>query len=407
MPSLFNRNQTGSEAAPPEKHKVPPPPPPPPPAPPTLPLSPALEQAAKDFKKLFTDNNAAYHLIGGQGAVTRAMREVLVPKVWAMSADALKNELVSLIQGNGATTMKAALMHSEVRLGQKTKESLPASDPDSWKLAGVLRTKSIVNTTRTYKETTATARRLLEDPAVSAADRALALEVLDDKTATGAWSWATLDTWMAAPLGPVTFDKVSLPRLLALFLNGTVQCAPIAGATARKLLKVRGVADSAVPAFGGATLTGVTQKDSRSTPINLILNYNPTQLANVMNSVRTVLSVTNANAGYLVAGCLSGEKWEEKEHPALEHFIMLFAADNDAALFWDPAASAATHIREFGDRLGPGIGLLYYDHADPAKPKWSTGVDFTDLFTLEGRSGDHLAHRTRHRYQIQTVAKPS
>ena len=105
MPSLTNRNQTGSAAAPPGPGDAQPPVAAPPPAPPTLPLSAALEQAAKDFKKLFTDNNAAYHLTGGQGAVTKAMREALVAQVWAMNADRLKNELVDLIQGGGSSTM--------------------------------------------------------------------------------------------------------------------------------------------------------------------------------------------------------------------------------------------------------------------------------------------------------------
>jgi hypothetical protein len=287
-----------------------------------------------------------------------------------------------------------------VRLGEATRKSVPPTHPDASKLAGVLRSESIVNTTRTYRESTATARRLLDEPAVSPADRTLALEVLDDKTANGNWSWMTINNWMAAPLGPVTFDKLSLPRLLALALNATVQCAPIATATAKKLLKARGIAATAVPSFSPTSLTGVAQKDSRSTTTNLILNYNPAQLNTVMTSVRSTLGV-----GYLIAGCLSGEKFEADEHPFPEHFIMLFAADNDSVLFWDPAASA-THIYEFGDRLGSAIGILYNDHADPAKPKFTTGEDFADLSTLDGRSGDHLKHPTRHRYQIATLAKP-
>lgn len=408
MPSLTNRNQTGSTASLPDPATTPPPP-----APggaaagPTLPLPTALENAAKDFKKLFTDNGASYHLLGGQGALTSVMREKLVAKVWAMSADVLKNELVDLIQGNGYRTMRNALLHSEVRLGEATRKSLPPTDPDSSKLAGVLRTNSIVNTTRTYRETTATARRLMADPAVSAADRAVATEVLDDKAANGQWSWNTLGNWMAAPgLGPVTFDKFSLPRLLALYLNATVQCAPMASSTARKLFRTRGVSPSTVPAFPGRAFAvaigkGVLRKqdkDDRSTDANLILRYNAAQLDAAVQSARAVLAT-----GYLVAGCLSGMVWDFNDHPFPEHYILLFAADGDVMLFWDPDAGS-TNIAEFGNRLGSNIGLLFYDHSDPAKPTLSTGVDFSDLSSLSG--GDHAAHRRRHRYQIATLAKP-
>jgi hypothetical protein len=413
MPSLINRNPAGSSTPPPGSGDATPPASPPV-AVPTLPLPPELETAASAFKKLFIDNNAKYHLEGGQGALTREMRRVLVDKVWAMGADSLKNELVDLLQGSGQSTMRASLFHSEVRLSQPEIERLKKDDPshpDASKLAGVLKSNSIVNTTRTYRETTATARRLMADPSVSAADRTLAADVLDDKSATGNWAFNTLGNWMSKPtLGPVVFDKMSLPRVLALALNSTVQCAPIAGSTALKLYRTRAVTPASAPAFTAQTFVMKASKkklrsqdvDERSTDNNVMLRYNPAQLANAMQQARILLAPTLPSAGYLSAGCLSGFKWEYDDHPFPEHFILIFAAHNDTFLFWDPDATS-TDITEFGNRLGINIGLLYYDQSDPAKPTLSTGVDFADLSTLSG--GDHATHRRRHRYQIATLSK--
>jgi hypothetical protein len=245
-------------------------------------------------------------------------------------------------------------------------------------------------------------------PSMSAADRAIAIEVLDDKSANGEWTWNTLRKWMDAPtLGPVIFDKLSLPRVLGLALNSTVQCAPIASSTARKLYATRPPSADPIPPFVGYTFAMKASKDSlrpqdtdtvRSQAAgNLILRWNPAQLDAAVQSARTLIPKR-----YLVAGCLSGFKWDFDEHPFPEHYILIFAVQDDTMLFWDPDATS-THITEFGERLGINIGLLYYDHSDPAKPTFSTGVDFTDLSTLSG--GDHLAHRRRHRYQIATLAK--
>jgi len=413
MPSLINRNPVGSSTAAPGAGNATPPASPPV-AVPTLPLPPELESAAAAFKKLFIDNNAKYHLEGGQGALTREMRRLLVDKVWSMGADSLKNELVDLLQGSGQSAMRRSLFHSEVRLSQAEVERLKIDDPshpDASKLAGVLKSNSIVNTTRTYRETTATARRLMADPSVSAADRTLAVDILDDKSASGNWSFNTLANWMSRPtLGPVVFDKMSLPRVLALALNSTVQCAPIAGATAMKLYRTRGTTPASAPAFTARTFAMAASKkslrpqdvDDRSTSNNLMLRYNPAQLASAMQEARTLLAPTLSSAGYLSAGCLSGFKWEYDEHPFPEHFILIFAAYNNTLLFWDPDATS-TDITEFGNRLGINIGLLYYDQSDPAKPTLSTGVDFVDLSTLSG--GDHATHQRRHRYQISALSK--
>jgi hypothetical protein len=416
LPSLFNRNQANS-STPPAGSNTANPPGSAPPAVPTLPLSPELENAAGAFKKLFIDNNAKYHLEGGQGAVYREMRRLLVEKVWAMKTDSLKTELVSLLQGDGFTMMRAELFHSEVRLSLESINKLKKDDPghpDTTKVPGVLQSNSIVNTTRTYRDTTARARSLMADPAVSAPDRQLATEILDDKSANGNWSWNTTASWMAVPkLAPVVFDKISLPRVLALAINASVQCAPIAASTAQKLYRTRGVAIASVPPFAAQTFCTKASEfklrpqdvDDRSTDRNLILRYNPTQLDNAMQAARTLLAPATPSSGYLSAGCLSGFTWEatgKDRHPFPEHFILIFAAHNDCMLFWDPDASS-TYITEFGNRLGINIGLLYYDHSNPARPTLSTGVDFADLSTLSG--GDHDAHRRRHRYQISQLVR--
>jgi hypothetical protein len=409
MPSLSNRNQTKS----PKNSSTPPTPPPPGPPPvPAPPLVPGLIAKAAEFRQLFIANGAEHHLMGGQFAVRRALRAALIEKVWAMKADLLKRELVNLIQGQSHDIMAFALLHSEVRLSDE--ESKDPSNPDHKRMAGVLKLNAIVNTTKIYKETTAYARTLLDKPAVpgtpavSGPDRALALEVLDDKTATGAWSWNTTQKWLAAPgLVPFSFDKLSLPRALALYMNATVQCAPVAGATAKKLLSTRAVAASEVAAFSGATLSSV--QDSDKNKPDLVLQFSATQLGSVIPKVRHVLQGDPGGplkSGYLVAGVLSGYTWDWKYpefHPKIEHYILLFAAEGDQFLFWDPAVGD-TNIAGLERQLGLAIGILYYDHADPAKSRLSTGIDSGDLSNLVG--GDHRAFPHRHRYQIQTLAKP-
>ena len=313
MPSLSNRNQTKS---PKNSSTSPTPPPPGPPPVPAPPLVPGLIAKAAAFRQLFIANGAEHHLLGGQFAVRRALRAALIEKVWAMKAHVLKLELVNLIQGQSHDIMARALLHSEVRLSDT--ESKDPSNPDHTRMAGVLKLNAIVNTTKIYKETTAYARELIDKPAgpgrpaVSGPDRALALEVLDDKTATGAWSWDRTQKWFKAPgLEPFSFDKLSLPRALALYMNGTVQCAAVADATAKKLLFTRGVAAKDVAAFSNATLSSV--QDSEQNKPDLVLKFSATQLASVLPKVSHVLQGDSAGpltSGYLVGGVLSGYTWD-------------------------------------------------------------------------------------------------
>src|SRR5689334_18986321 len=100
MSSLKKRNQIGNATPPPG----PPPSPPSAPAPGggtpvvTLPLPTALEHAAGDFKKLFDDNGASYHRLGGQFALLNVMSSELRGKIFGVVAEALKNELLVLMR---------------------------------------------------------------------------------------------------------------------------------------------------------------------------------------------------------------------------------------------------------------------------------------------------------------------
>lgn len=437
MSSLVRRIQALFATKPPESQTAEPSGPATPTVP-ALPLSSNLENLAKSFKQQFIANNAKYHLEGGQIAPNMEMARQLVAKVDAIKAmsagdgvDELKKALRDLLQGAGQSEMRKALKGDAVRWGDndiyRDLKKRDPGHPDFKKPLGVLRTFSIVNTTTTYRETTAAARRLLTRATLSDADRKFVTEMLDDKSANGDWSYNYLIKWMSDPLGPLDVtEKMSLPRVLALFLNGTVQCAPMAAATARKLYKSRGITSASTPAFPTRIFAEQPDKKvpklrpkdedtdpGRSTKGNLILRYNPAQLESAMQAARSLLAngdpAHDAHAGYLVAGCLSGFQWEnvltvgeKRAQPFPEHYILIFAADNDTLLFWDPD-TYSTNITEFGERLGVNIGLLYYDHSDPAKPTLSTGVDFADLSTLNG--GEHKAHFRRHRYQVADLVK--
>src|SRR5262249_32658466 len=345
----------------------------------------------------------------------------------------LKKELVSLLQGDGFKSMHQGLFDAGVRVISDPNRKPP--DPDAGKEAGVMKSRSIVNTTQIYRDTIAHARELMAKSA--AADRQLASDILDDTSGNGNWSYATTDAWLRAPaFAPAVFPKMSLPRVLALSMNATVQCAPLVNSTARMLYRARNVVMKDVPAFTPRYFCQqVSDKikelrpqdiDSRSTKdktkagnvidTDLILRYDPTSLDKAVQAARTLLvppallAPGSPPSGYLSAGCLSGYRWENPRnmgglrgsHPFPEHYILIFAAFGDSMLFWDPDARV-TQITEFGDSLGVNIGLLYYDHSDPARPTLSTGVDFADLTTLD--SGDHKNHQRRHRYQVAWLTR--
>jgi hypothetical protein len=367
----------------------------------TFPLPAQLEASAQAFKDVFDTNNATYHRMQGQFAVVGAMQEVLRGVIFGINNTALREELLDLMRGSGWSGLSNALRSSNVRVGQTYQNGLPAGHPDKSKPMGVLRSTSIVNITQAYKDATATARQLIADTSVPPADRAAAKQILDDVSGTGQWAYNAVNQWLGAPrIGPMLFDKVSLPRQAALFLNSLVMCGSAAQFTAKQLLNTRGIPPQSLPAFPFTTLTGLSEKDSRSTTENLMLNYEPARLQNAMQAATSIL----AAGGYLVAGCLSGKVYEAAKHPFPEHYILLFAVSGAQFLFWDPDVSV-TNIQALGMRLGPAIGVLFYNTADPSKPKLSTGLDFADLSAV-APDGHHVDHPVRHRYQIVTLEKP-
>ena len=367
----------------------------------TFPLPPALETAAQAFKQLFTDNGSEYHLLGGQFALVRAMRAALKTRIYDINDTALREALLALVEGDGWGDLSGALRSAGVRIGQAYQNGLPAGHPDKTKPLGVLRSGSTVTGTTAYTSATTSARAKMNAAQVSAADKAVATAVLNDSTANGAWAYGRVNQWLGQPkLAAATFDKVSLPRQCALFLDSLVMCGSASQFTAKQLLKTRNVAAQSLPAFTPVTLTNLNAKDDRSTTTNLMLNYTPSQLQTVVAAARTLLS----GGGYLVAGCLSGRKYEAGEHPFPEHYILLFAADDNTFLFWDPDVSV-TDIAELSGKLGPAIGVLFYDNSDAARPKLSTGLNFNDLSNVD-ISGHHTKHPKRHRYQIVTLQKP-
>jgi hypothetical protein len=367
---------------------------------------------AQAFRKLFTDNQASYHLESGQFAVFEAFRQHFKSKIYDIDNSSLRNELLALSdkqsysQTDGWPVLSSELQSSDVRVGQKYKDSLPATDSDKSKPTGCLRSRAIVNQTTAYKKATARARQLMADSSVSAADRTLAATLLDDVSGTGEWAATVTYAWLGgSSLGALSFDKTSLPRQCALYLFALVGCGSTAESTARKLMKAK-PATGSIPPLPTMTLTTLSQKDKRSTEAdkarsikgNLILTYASTQLQTSITAAIQVL----AAGGYLNAGCLSGID-HESDHPPIEHYILIFANKDKQFLFWDPDTSA-TNIRSAASQLGPAIGILTYDTTDPSQPTFSTGTDFEDLKNVDP-SGNHERNPQRHRYQIMTLAK--
>jgi hypothetical protein len=379
----------------------PPPPPKPPPPPDPLPIADELTAAAKAFRDLFDTNNATYHLLGGQFSVPDVMREQLRGKIFGIQDSALLEELLNLIRGSSWDTLTEALRSAPVRISQAYQKALPAGDVDKSKPIGAVKSKQTVGTTQAYRAATAHARELMAG--VSAADKTLAREVLDDNTATGDWAYGAVNQWLNKPtIGPHTFDKVSLPRQAAVWVNSLVMCGDTAEKTAGKLLNTRvntqGFDPASLPAFAKTTLSGLTQTDSRSTEHNLMLAYQSAPLQAAMDKATALLTA----GGYLVAGCLSGKEYQKGQHPFPEHYILLFAAQGNRYLYWDPDTTT-TDIDDLRTKLRPAIGILVHDTSDPAHPTFTTGFDFADLSTINGDY--HTAHPKRHRYQVATLEK--
>ena len=366
------------------------------------PLSLKLVKAAKDFKQIFRDNQAEFHVLGGQFALVDSMGDALRGMIATVSDTPLRTALLALVGGDGWDALSEGLGSAGgIRNSKPYRDALPDGHPDKPKPYGVLRSASTVMAAAVYTTTTANARQLMNAADVSAADKALATAILTDHTANGDWAYGQVNQWLGqTKLGPAIFDKSSLPRYYALYLDSLIMCGSAAQFTAKQLFKTRAVSTQTLPSFPAVTLTGLSAKDSRSTANNLMLNYNATRLQNAMEKAATLLNA----GGYLVAGCLSGMKYEADAHPFPEHYILLFAADDKTFLFWDPDVLSAD-IHEMKDQLGKAIGVLFYDDTDPTRPKFSTGIDFDDLSGIE-TDGDHKKFPERHRYQIVTLKKP-
>jgi hypothetical protein len=394
----------------------------PPPAPRVFPAPPRQDPfgltpqqvapAVSEFRALFTDRQAKYHVEYGQFAVVEASREQLAVNAYDIKDTALKREILELIRETGWNTLAGTKFGPGVKVGKTYQEGLPAGHPDKHKTIGVVRSAVKVAADPVYQAATRAAR--LAMVGVDAADRAVAQQILDDPSATGQAAYDSVNKWLALPaLGPMTFPALSLPRQVAMYINCKVQCGSAANATGLLLLKARGINPASVASFAHTTLATKTDRDSRSPKGtgNMILKYKPQALANAMTAASAVL----AN-GYLIAGCLSGAEFEPDEHPFPEHYFLIFKALGNKFLFWDPAVSAtnitapASHATAF-TQMGPGIGVLAYDTSDPARPMFSTGYDFTDLndvVTEEKHDfwGDHKFYTRRHRYQVATLYKP-
>lgn len=381
----------------PIEHPRPPPAAPPPPDP--LPIAAELVDAAKAFRNLFDTHDATYHRLGGQFSVPDAMREQLRVKIFGIENAALREELLNLIRGSSWVSLKNGLRSANVRIGQGYQKALPVGHADKAKPIGTVKSDQTVASTQVYQSATARARELMAT--ASAADKAIAKDVLDDNTATGDWAYGAVNQWLAAAtIGPRVFPKISLPRQAAVWVNSLVMCGSTAASTARQLLKTRGVASSSLPAFAATSLSSPAQKDSRSSTGNLMLAYQSAPLQTALTKAAALLTA----GGYLVAGCLSGKEYEKDQHPFPEHYILLFAAQGNRYLYWDPDTTS-TDIDDLRTKLGPAIGILVHDTTDAARPTFTTGFDFTDLSTING-AGNHIDHPSRHRYQVATLEKP-
>jgi hypothetical protein len=382
----------------------------------TFPFNAELEAAAKAFKQAFDTRGATYHRAYGQFAAQIAMQEALKAQVNTITDTTLKNELMSLVDGKGWDDLSYKLYHSPIMNDQPYQLSLPDGHVDKKRTTGIVKDKSSINTTLDYQKATDSARKLLANTSLSDADKKMADNILNDQSGTGAWALAFMNNWLnTLPLGPLPFgkvfpfDKVSLPRQCALFINSLVMCGELAIKTARKLYEALPLQPTSLPAFPVTWVTteGEVDKARSKAAGNMIQTYNPGKLKAAIDKATALL----AAGGYLVAGVLSGEK-HETNHPYPEHYIMLFAVSGNMFLFWDPDA-VTTQIEDLGKKLnppqdellGPALGVLFYDTTDPAKPTFSTARNSIDLENLDN-NGNHRSYYRRHRYQVVKLEKP-
>ena len=230
-----------------------------------------------------------------------------------------------------------------------------------------------------------------------------------DPTATKAWAQALYkqfwlnDTINVSPnVNPATVARSDAAYDLGgIDLNGRPTgekgaCFSSTHALGRKYIKARGLGP--IPAnlkISQGQIAGV-KTPLREGVLDRIVYSSPEALKKVVDDIKAAL-----NAGYpVVCGLLSGATHDTIEFPKPEHFILVFAYENNVFAFWDSDVSVSNMT---ATGWGPGFGILV-----ATRDTFSTGWDAADLSAVDTDMhsdtwGDHLHFPRRHRYQVYSV----
>jgi hypothetical protein len=233
-----------------------------------------------------------------------------------------------------------------------------------------------------------------------------------DPTATKAWAQNLYQqVWGNDAMNPTpSVDPPTLARAKAAFELGGVDlagtptgekgaCFDSTKALGRKVIKARAL--PAVPAnlkiAQGQIANAQAVSKNATEGFDIVTYGSPAGLAAVVEKMKRAL-----DAGFLLlCGVLSGTRHDmtpkptaAKPLPQPEHYVLVFAYDNNVFAFWD-SDSAVTDIGFTG--WGPGFGFLVATNTS-----LSTAMDPNDLVDVDS-GGNHNQFKKRHRYQVYSV----
>jgi Papain-like cysteine protease AvrRpt2 len=227
----------------------------------------------------------------------------------------------------------------------------------------------------------------------------------DDPTATRAWAqdlykkfWLN-DTINTSPsVIPATVKRINASYDLGgIDFKGKPTgekgaCFSSTHALGRKYIKAKGL--GSIPAnlkISEGQIAGA--KPIREGNLDRIVYSSPGALKKVVDAIKLALI-----AGYpVVCGLLSGVRHNMTpitEIPTPEHYVLVFAYENNVFAFWDSDPSVS-NIASFG--WDPGFGILV-----ATTDTLSTGWDTADLSAVDD-DGNHSYFPKRHRYQVYSV----
>lgn len=365
-----------------------------------------LDKQINDFNQLFINNNAEYVLNYGQFGLYYTFCDEIQKQIDSLKAkepannafiDDVKIALTSALDNANGNLPKG---WEAVLISKAYQNSKDCSTWDKGQPIGSVKGEyslqqyidRVVEVQNAYEKI-----KLL--PAEESAVRAAAKNLLHDPSATGAKAqYAISANFLHKDSKLEAYDfskfKATIPMAIAILIDCGVICGDTASSIAKKIYKTKNYTPRVKSFIEGINPT-VNVK--YSTPKNTVLTYDKGKLAGAISKIKVLL-----DAGTLiVAGVLSGAI-KEGDHPATEHYILIFGYENNTFAFWDPDAATTIH-----PVYGNGIGFLYFDDKND---RFSTGQDLDDLLKLEANTyhlrdyDDTVGKKNkRHRYQVRTL----